>query len=136
MVVIDDKVAYCGGLDLTICRWDTPAHRVVEPLRCKPSGDPYGPFHDVQAAIEGEAARVLGELVRERLRAVRRRGLPKLKPVGDPWPQDVESDFKDVEVAVARTRPPVDESDPVREIAALYERAIGAAEKLVYRCLG
>ncbi len=29
IVVIDDAIAFCGGLDLTCQRWDTPAHAAV-----------------------------------------------------------------------------------------------------------
>ena len=31
IVVVDDAIAFTGGLDLTIRRWDTPAHRVDDP---------------------------------------------------------------------------------------------------------
>jgi hypothetical protein len=27
-VVVDDAIAFVGGIDLTSCRWDTPEHRV------------------------------------------------------------------------------------------------------------
>jgi len=33
VVVVDDAVAFVGGLDLTHGRWDTPAHRREEPHR-------------------------------------------------------------------------------------------------------
>ncbi|OWJ62106.1 hypothetical protein BWR60_30285, partial [Inquilinus limosus] len=41
IVVIDDAVAFVGGIDLTIRRWDTPAHPPVAPERT----DPLGPGH-------------------------------------------------------------------------------------------
>ena len=31
IVVVDDQLAFCGGIDLTGHRWDTSAHRVEEP---------------------------------------------------------------------------------------------------------
>ena len=64
IVVVDDSVAFVGGLDLTRARWDTPAHAAVEPLRCDSDGKPHAPFHDVQAMVDGPAARALGELAR------------------------------------------------------------------------
>ncbi len=36
LVVVDDAVAFAGGLDLTIRRWDTPRHDPRDPLRLDP----------------------------------------------------------------------------------------------------
>jgi phosphatidylserine/phosphatidylglycerophosphate/cardiolipin synthase-like enzyme len=62
IVVVDDAVAFVGGLDLTKCRWDTPEHRADDPRRCNHQGVPYPPFHDIQMLVDGDAARALGEL--------------------------------------------------------------------------
>ncbi|HSC08129.1 MAG TPA: hypothetical protein VLD59_14985, partial [Steroidobacteraceae bacterium] len=67
IVVIDDRVAFCGGLDLTARRWDTPAHRPTEDRR-RADEAAYPPFHDVMMMVDGTAARALGELARERWR--------------------------------------------------------------------
>src|SRR4051794_13449311 len=48
IVVIDDAVAFVGGLDLSECRWDTPAHSPSETRRCNRNGVAYAPFHDIQ----------------------------------------------------------------------------------------
>src|SRR5688572_24396190 len=48
IVVIDDSVAFVGGLDLTHSRWDTQDHTPGDQRRQTPSGDAYAPFHDVQ----------------------------------------------------------------------------------------
>ena len=56
IVVIDGVLAFSGGLDLTIRRWDTSAHEAHHPLRTDPDGKPYPPFHDVQCMVDGEAA--------------------------------------------------------------------------------
>ncbi|MES2855484.1 MAG: hypothetical protein V4692_06465, partial [Bdellovibrionota bacterium] len=66
VVVVDDKVAFSGGLDITQRRWDTPDHKGHDPRRVDPGGHSYGPFHDVQICVEGEIARALGNLVRRR----------------------------------------------------------------------
>ena len=66
VVVIDDAVAFVGGLDLTRCRWDTPQHAPDESLRCDTNSKPYPPFHDVQSIVDGDVARALGELCRAR----------------------------------------------------------------------
>ena len=38
IVVLDDKVAVCGGIDMTSERWDTREHREDEPGRRTPNG--------------------------------------------------------------------------------------------------
>ena len=74
VVVVDDSVAFVSGFDLSRSRWDTSEHRCEEPRRRNPFGLTYGPFHDVGAVVEGECARAIGELARERwLRAQRAR---------------------------------------------------------------
>ena len=60
--MIDDRVAFCGGIDLTIRRWDTAEHRADDARRRDPRGIAYAPMHDVQVAVDGEAARALGDL--------------------------------------------------------------------------
>ena len=42
-IVVDDAIAFVGGLDLTGARWDTPEHRVDNPLRTDRDGKPYAP---------------------------------------------------------------------------------------------
>ena len=68
IVVIDDALAFVGGLDLTGRRWDTPAHHSDEPRRVDARGRNYPPFHDIELAVDGAAAAALGELARERWR--------------------------------------------------------------------
>src|SRR5436305_10428230 len=66
IVVIDDALAFSGGMDLTVPRRDTSEHQSDNAHRRDPSGAPYAPFHDVQMAVDGAAARALAELVRQR----------------------------------------------------------------------
>jgi phosphatidylserine/phosphatidylglycerophosphate/cardiolipin synthase-like enzyme len=66
IVVVDDELAFCGGLDLCGARWDTPEHKVPDPRRVDPPLRPHPPFHDVQVALTGEVAAALGDLARER----------------------------------------------------------------------
>ena len=64
--MVDDALAFSGGLDLTTRRWDTREHRLDDPRRVDLAGAPYPPFHDVQAMVDGKAAPALAELARER----------------------------------------------------------------------
>jgi phosphatidylserine/phosphatidylglycerophosphate/cardiolipin synthase-like enzyme/uncharacterized membrane protein YdjX (TVP38/TMEM64 family) len=134
IVVVDDRVAFLGGLDLTIRRWDTRKHRVEDSRRVDPAGRPYNPFHDVQVAVSGEAARALGDLARKRWRrATGKRLEPPGRPKArDPWPRDLRPDLRDVEVGLSRTRPAHDGRRPIREIQRLYEVALASARRSVY----
>ena len=56
IAVIDDRVAFCGGLDLTVKHWDTREHRAGDPRRSE-AGHAYPPFHDIMMMVDGDAAR-------------------------------------------------------------------------------
>ena len=74
IVVVDDALAFCGGIDMTADRWDTREHLDDDPRRKRPSGRSYGPWHDASTMVDGEVARALGDLARERWRRATRRG--------------------------------------------------------------
>jgi phosphatidylserine/phosphatidylglycerophosphate/cardiolipin synthase-like enzyme/uncharacterized membrane protein YdjX (TVP38/TMEM64 family) len=134
LVVIDDQLAFCGGLDLTRRRWDTPEHRTDNPLRTDPRGVRYPPFHDVQMVVDGNAATALGDLVRERWARAACENIPprRLDPDHRPWPSSVEPLMRDVEVGIARTQPRFGQEPEVREVEALYADMISAAERSLY----
>jgi phosphatidylserine/phosphatidylglycerophosphate/cardiolipin synthase-like enzyme/uncharacterized membrane protein YdjX (TVP38/TMEM64 family) len=133
VVVIDDAVAFTGGLDLTNSRWDTPAHAPGDPRRRTPADQPYPPFHDVQVMMDGEAAAALGELARERwLRATGERIRPARRAHRDPWPESVRPELTDAEVGIARTLPEYVGAPAVQEIKQLYLDAIAAAYRHIY----
>lgn len=134
IVVVDDALAFVGGLDLTKARWDTPEHRPDDPRRVEIAGTPpYRPFHDVMMLVEGEVAGALGELVRARWeRATGRAPRPRDGAAGDVWPPGVPVEVEDVPVAVARTVPAYDSEPEVREVELLYRDAIRAARRFIY----
>ena len=131
IIVVDDALAFSGGLDLAVRRWDTSWHHLDDPHRCDPSGKPYPPFHDVQMAVDGDAARALAELVHERWQRATGEHIP-LKPADDgPWP-DVAPDFRETAVAIARTLPACNGQEEVREVEALFADMIASAEREIY----
>lgn len=134
LVVIDDRVAFCGGVDLGKWRWDTSEHRVADARRIDPDGKPYPPFHDLQMLVEGDAARVLGELARARWRVAAKGDPPEVSDRGGEglWPSSIEADFSDVDVGIARTMPSHEGYEEVREVERLYLDSIAAAERLIY----
>jgi phospholipase D1/2 len=134
IVVIDDAVAFVGGLDLTQRRWDTPEHRPGDPRRIDPEGKPYPPFHDVQAVVDGAAAQAIGELARERwLRATGQRLAPAVAPEGeDRWPRTHPPVVNDLQVAIARTAPVYSGQPAVEEIRRLHEDMLATASRHIY----
>jgi phosphatidylserine/phosphatidylglycerophosphate/cardiolipin synthase-like enzyme/uncharacterized membrane protein YdjX (TVP38/TMEM64 family) len=132
IVVVDDRLAFCGGIDLTGHRWDTSAHRVEEPMRVSAARS-YGPYHDVQAMVSGPAAAALGVLARDRWRALGEQRLPPVdKGPGDRWPSGTAADLVDVDVAVARTAPRSSTHAAVRECETLFLDSIAAAKRSIY----
>ena len=133
IAVIDDALAFCGGIDMTTDRWDTRAHLPDDPRRVGPDGDRYGPWHDATAAVDGDAARALGRLARERWeRATGHR--PRVPPaaVSEPWPDGLEPQLRDIDVAIARTFPAYHGRPQVAEVEHLYLEAIRQARRTVY----
>ena len=136
IVVVDDALAFAGGLDLTIRRWDRSAHAPNDPLRVDPRDEPYAPFHDVQMLVDGEAAGALADLFRQRWSRAACEELPprqSLPPVqGDAWPTGLTPDFSDIRVGIARTMGPWSGQPPVQEVERLFEDMIGVAERVLY----
>lgn len=133
VVVVDDAVAFAGGLDITTHRWDTRRHAPSDPRRKDANDDQYNPFHDIQMAVDGPAAKALGELVRERWRRATGHTLKPVQAIdGDPWPPALVPDIRDVEVAIARTEPAYEGRPEVREVEQLYLDMIASAEKCIY----
>lgn len=135
IVVIDDKVAFVGGFDLSKSRWDTSQHAAYDPRRVNPDGNLYPPFHDVQMLVDGEAAAALGELARQRWQRATGKQLRPLRPRAaacDPWPKDVNVVMQDVDIAIARTEPAYHHNPGVHEVKHLYSDAIAAARHSIY----
>lgn len=133
VVVIDDALAFVGGLDLTVRRWDTTGHYADDPRRTC-DGKVYPPFHDVMMAVDGEAALALGNVVRARWRAATGHKLPAAPrpPLPSPWPAGLPVRLSDVDIAIARTLPERGEEPPVTEVEQLYLDMIAAARHRIY----
>ena len=132
IVVIDDKVAFSGGLDLTIRRWDCSKHSPDNPCRTDPAGAPYAPFHDVQMLVDGPVARSLAELVRDRWWEATSEKIAWATSSTDPWPRSIAPDFSAVEVAISRTVPHGCSRTEVREVEAQFLDMIDAAQRYIY----
>jgi phosphatidylserine/phosphatidylglycerophosphate/cardiolipin synthase-like enzyme len=134
VLVIDDRIAFCGGGDFMPDRWDTPAHLDVDPRRIMPGGALHAPRHEVMMMLDGEAAKALGELARARwLRAAGHAAPAPPEDLGhDPWPGWLPPDMEDVQVAIARTEPAWRGRPEVNEIERLHLHSIRAARRSIY----
>ncbi|MBX5019205.1 phospholipase D-like domain-containing protein [Rhizobium lentis] len=106
LVCIDDAVAFTGGIDLTSRRWDTRRHRAKDRLRRDPEGAPYDPLHDVQAMVTGDAARLIGDIARQRWEnATGKKHLPPAESMPFAWPDDLAVSLRNIPVGFALTEP-------------------------------
>lgn len=147
IVIVDDRFAFTGGLDVCDERWDTRAHQSSNPERRNAHGTAYGPFHDVQVVVTGEAVQSLleqfwrswdlasGEDERPPEATVTtdnqvsgRSGETSVSALGDGV-----LPIRASHVAVSRTRPKgAGDDEDHFEVEALFRDAICAAEDTIY----
>jgi len=134
IVCIDDQLAFVGGMDLTVRRWDDQRHLAVSPVRLGPEGNHYRPVHDIQMLVDGEAARKLCELAHDRWLAATGAARPACPSVSDAdlWPEGLAADFTDVPIAIARTMPEMSDQMGVEEAERLTLDALRAAKHSIY----
>jgi len=138
VLVVDDAVAFCGGADFGVDRWDTPAHLDDEPGRANPGGGRHPPRHEVMMMMDGPAAQALGDLARTRwTRADGQTPAPSAQDAGPDlrsslWPEGLDADLHDVEVAIARTEPAWRGRAEIREVEALHLESIRQARRSIY----
>jgi phosphatidylserine/phosphatidylglycerophosphate/cardiolipin synthase-like enzyme len=133
VLVVDDAVAFCGGGDIGVDRWDTPGHLDGDRRRMMPDHECHDPRHEVMMLVDGEAAHALGDLARARWRKATGEMLRPCKPTdGDPWPAHLPAHLTDVDIAIARTEPAWKEQVQVEEIRRLTQASIQSARKTIY----
>lgn len=103
ILCIDDSLAFSGGMDISISRWDSHEHLVEDARRVNPDGKAYEPYHDVHTLVVGEAADALCEVAYgrwehatgQRLTSIEGRHYEEL------WPKSVPKVFEDVEIGLS-----------------------------------
>ena len=133
IAVIDDALAFCGGIDMTASRWDTRDHRDDDEHRRRPTTHRhYMPWHDATMAVDGKVAAALGESSRNRWEAAGGKPIAPPSASGDIWPDQLMPHFRNVDVGIARTRGAYDGEEAIREIESLYFDMIRRAKHFIY----
>ena len=135
VLVIDDRLAFCGGGDFSTDRWDSPAHLDDDSRRLDPNHAHHAPRHEVMMMVDGAAARAAGDLVRERWRRALGETLTApapTAPADDPWPPGVRPDLTEACVAIARTQPAWRGQPAVQEWRELALECIASVRRTLY----
>lgn len=133
IVVIDERFAVCGGIDMAGGRWDTREHLPVDKRRHGPGFRRGGPWHDMSLAMEGDVAVAMADLGHQRWEHAGGTLLARCHPQAESaWPQGLAAQFTDVEIGIARTRAAHGDVGAVREVEQLFVRQIAAARRFIY----
>ncbi len=145
IITIDDKVAFCGGMDIGKERWDERHHHIHFPERIDEAGtlefpekshQIYQPRHDIQMVLAGKATQIFSEIVRRRWRiGAGYEAIPIREPEEHEsikLPQSVNKDFTKVPFAVSRTIPKTRKRPARNEIMKSFLAEIEQAEKFIY----
>lgn len=133
IAVLDDRLAVCGGIDMTDKRWDTREHLAANTERRGINRRPYDPWHDATMMMEGEIAAALADIGEGRWERAGGKSLPRIEPAtGSLWPENLPVMFENVEIGIARTRAEYEKCSELREIEALFRRQIGGAKRFIY----
>jgi phospholipase D1/2 len=134
--LIDDEVAFVGGLDICDSRWDTRAHLPHDERRIDVSGEPYRPFHDLQLALRGAVVADIRCIFQEFWAAVSKQPPPQQLRRWQQTPSLGELAegglrLRAAQVLLSRTLFREDQP-PIAEVEALLTQAIRGAESFVY----
>jgi phospholipase D1/2 len=128
-VVVDGSVAFVGGFDFNGDDWDDRDHLPEHPDR-EDTVVRHGPYHDVQACINGPAAMELARYFEARWQDAGNDKLELPPPVRHP---DVRCGrpIRSQQIALSNSQP-WGEGAPILQIRDLYLDAIVAARELIY----
>ncbi len=143
VIVIDDELAFCGGMDVARCRWDLRKHPPDSRNRVDPPGtyrfgwERFDPYHDAQMLVAGPAVHCFAHLVRDRWQnATGRQPSPMRNPAANGlppiWPPSAPIHFTNVQMAVSLTQPAHGRVHAALQIKQLYLDMIARAEQFIY----
>ncbi|MBM3618083.1 MAG: phospholipase, partial [Alphaproteobacteria bacterium] len=143
VIVVDDEVAFCGGMDIALNRWDKREHYPSDHNRIDPGPidtqlHQFEPYHDTQMVVSGELARELAALARMRWKRVTgHEPLPidsrhSGEELPDAWPEHFPPDFRNVPVAMSLTLPEWEDTKETVQVERMYLDMVAQAEKFIY----
>lgn len=132
VLVVDDSLAFCGGIDMTEGRWDTRSHDPDRKGRKIRQDKVLKPWHDTTTCLSGPAAVLLGDLARARWKRATGETVERGRPGRDIWPEGLRAQFHDVEIGIARTIPEYEDARQVSEIEAATLSIIRSARRTLY----
>lgn len=132
LLVIDETLAFCGGIDMTVGRWDTREHEEDRRGRHTPRGAPLGPWHDATSCVSGPVVKALSDLARHRWERATGQAIDPIAGAADIWPEGLEIDFEAIDVGIARTAPAFDDRRQISEIEAATLAIIGTVRRTLY----
>jgi len=134
VVVVDERLVFSGGFDLSAWRWDTAEHRAKDTRRKNPKGDLYQPYHDIQTVMTGPVVADFCDLCAMRWERATGEALPRLEEVSGEsiWPKHIDVDVENERLGLALTFSRFKEYEPSFHIEKLHLDVIGKAERTIY----
>ena len=132
-VVIDDQLAFIGGLDITRGRWDSQAHDPKDRRRCDSDDQVIPrPYHDIQMMVSGPCAKALGKLARQRWLQSTGDKIEMIESSGGYWPKNTEAEFYNCDIAISLTNSAQEPNGEIRQVEQLYLDMIDEAQNFIY----
>jgi len=128
-VIVDDVLAFVGGIDITSERWDTEQHLATHEERINPEGERYPPYHDMQVALNGPIVHDLYTIAAYDLELH-----GEWSPVDHAlWPEGLEVDAHNTSAMIALTRSNPDRDwENTHQIKEVYHAMINNASEFIY----
>lgn len=133
ILAVDDALAFVGGLDFSVWRWDTAEHHFDHPERIDTRGKPYNPYHDTTLLVSGPVARELADLCRKRWLDATGESIER--PSEEPriaWPPSIEPNFEDTQVAISLTQTRHQDREELLQVEQMTLDSIDAAHDFLY----
>ena len=135
LVVVDQTIAFAGGIDLCDSRWDDRQHTPDRPDRVTLGGQPQKPYHDLMAYCIGPAVGELSALfcLRWQRATGERLALPEVAAGTPPTlPSALPVACNELAISLTFAAYPRSDTPQTEQIRRLHERAIAEAQHLIY----
>jgi len=133
IVSVDSSLAFVGGMDVTVDRWDTRKHSAHDPRRICPDGSKYAPVHDLQLMLNGDAAALLSKVARMRWYEATAEVIAEGPGAGATfWISDYPAAFQGCDIALSRSCPRWGSRAPARESYHLTIDLLRSARQTIF----